>query len=254
MDCFKLQTESKVVLVTGSSRGIGNGIAHTLHNDGYQVVLNGREATALEEAVASLTTSAGIVADVSLPDEAARLVTEVRKRFGRLDGLVCNVGSGRSVPPGEENYQEWQRVFATNFWSATNVVEASSDLLALNEGSIVCISSICGSEVVAGAPVTYSAAKAALNAYVKGVSRPLGKRGIRINAIAPGNVLFDGSVWEKKLKENPEEVQQMLETDVALEKLGSPQDVANLAAYLLSPKSSFATGAIWVCDGGQSRS
>jgi NAD(P)-dependent dehydrogenase (short-subunit alcohol dehydrogenase family) len=138
-------------------------------------------------------------------------------------------------------------------WSATNVVEAARDALAASKGVVVCISSICGLEVIPGAPVTYSAAKAALNAYVRGISRPLGKLGVRINAIAPGNILFDGSVWSRKLAEDSQAVQDMLSKDVALGSLGTPADVASLVAYLASPRCGFATGGVWTLDGGQLR-
>jgi len=105
--------------------------------------------------------------------------------------------------------------------------------------------------VIPGAPVTYSAAKAALHAYVRGVARPLGKMGIRINSIAPGNILFEGSVWSRKLQETPAAVDSMLECDVALARLGTPREVAELVAYLSSPRSGFASGAVWTLDGGQ---
>ena len=131
------------------------------------------------------------------------------------------------------------------------MVEAAGKALAATKGSIVCISSICGNEVVPGAPVTYSAAKAALNSYVRGIARPLGKQGIRINAIAPGNILFDGSVWSRNLAEDESAVKKMLERDVALNQLGTPMNVAELAAYLVSPRANFATGGIWTLDGGQ---
>jgi 3-oxoacyl-[acyl-carrier protein] reductase len=121
-------------------------------------------------------------------------------------------------------------------------------------GAIVCVSSICGLEVVAGAPVTYSAAKAALHAYVRGIARPLGKDNVRINAVAPGNIVFDGSTWSRKLAENGEAVQAMLDKDVALGRLGTAREVAGLVAYLASPRAGFATGAIWTLDGGQVRS
>lgn len=249
-----LELDNKVMLITGSSRGIGLAISQALHAEGCCVVLNSRSPDELGYAVSGICGSVGFVADVSVPDQAKRLIAETLKLHGRIDGVVCNVGSGRSVPPGSEDFDEWQRVFAENLWSTTNIVEAASESLTKNKGSIVCTSSICGLEVVPAAPVTYSAAKAALHAYVRGISRPLGKRGIRINAIAPGNILFEGSVWEKKLEESAGAVAEVLNRDVALGKLGISEDVANLAAYLLSPVSSFATGSVWTLDGGQTHS
>lgn len=134
------------------------------------------------------------------------------------------------------------------------MVEVCRHALAKTNGAIICISSICGQEVVPGAPITYSAAKAALNAYVRCSARPLGKLGIRINAISPGNILFEGSVWDRKLNEDSKSVEDFLKRDVALAKLGVPQDVANLALWLASPVASFTTGGIFVTDGGQVRS
>ena len=173
--------------------------------------------------------------------------------FGKLDILVCNVGNGRSVPPGKETPEEWQRIFELNLWSAINVIQASRKALEETSGVIVCISSICGNEVIPCAPLTYSVAKAALNAYIRGIARPLGQDGIRINAISPGNILFGGSVWEKKIIDDAAAVDQMLVSDVALAKMGTPQDIANLALWLSSPAASFCTGSIYVLDGGQVR-
>jgi NAD(P)-dependent dehydrogenase (short-subunit alcohol dehydrogenase family) len=248
-----LEFLGKTALVTGASRGIGLGIAQILYERGCRVAINSRNSADLNVLVAKMPGAAGIQADVTLPAQARQMVFDALIELGKLDILVCNVGSGRSVPPGEETFEEWKRIFDLNLHSVTNVVEAARDALAGTRGSIVCISSICGVELVPGAPVTYSAAKAALNAYVRGIARPLGKLGVRINAIAPGNILFPGSVWEKNLAENPGNVQDMLNRDVALGKLGNPQDIAELAAYLLSCKAGFATGAIWILDGGQVR-
>ena len=246
-----LNFTGKVALVTGSSKGIGWAIAQTLHAEGCHVVLNGRNEADLTAATTQLDDSIGVVGDVTDPVEAQRIIAEVLRTFGRLDILVCNVGSGRSVPPGNETADEWQRVFALNLWSTTNIVEAARNALAVSKGAIVCISSICGLEVIPGAPVTYSAAKAALHAYVRGIARPLGQQGVRINAVAPGNILFDGSVWSRKLAEDSTKVQAMLTKDVALGSLGTPGDVASLVAYLVSPLSCFASGSVWTLDGGQ---
>lgn len=250
---MKLELTDKVALVTGSSRGIGRAIASLLHDEGCRVVLNGRDRNSLEEATAVFPGAVACVGDVTRPDIARTVVAGTLAAFGRLDILVCNVGSGRSVPPGEENGDEWQRVFATNLWSATNTVEAARNALIEYRGCVVCISSICGLEVIPGAPVTYSAAKAALHAYVRGIARPLGRDGVRINAVAPGNIMFDGSAWARRMVEDETAVRAMLEREVALARLGTAEDVAQLVAWLASPRASFATGGVWTLDGGQIR-
>ena len=248
---MELDLSEKVALVTGSSKGIGWAIAQTLHAEGCRIALNGRNEAALTAATTQLDGSIALVGDVTQPAEAKQIVAEVLSTYGQLDILVCNVGSGRSVPPGNENAEEWQRVFALNLWSTTNMVEVARDALAASKGVIVCISSICGLEVIPDAPVTYSAAKAGLHAYVRGIARPLGKQGVRINAIAPGNILFDGSVWSRKLKEDAPAVQAMLSKGIALGSLGTPADEASLVAYVASSRSGFATGGVWTLDGGQ---
>lgn len=251
---MNLDLTGKTVLVTGSSRGIGRAIAQALHADGCRVALNSRNANDLDLLTSELEGSIGIAGDVSQSQVAKKVVDEVIRAFGRLDILVCNVGSGQSVPAGQENFDEWQRVFAQNLWSTTNTVEAAKDALLSAKGSIVCISSICGLEVIHGAPVTYSAAKAALHAYVRGIARPLGVHGVRINAVASGNILFEDSVWSKKIFENQDAVEKMLKREVPLARLGDLDDIANLVMYLASPKSAFATGQVWTLDGGQTHS
>ena len=250
---MQLSLQGKSVLVTGSSRGIGRAIGEAFLAEGSQVAFNGRNLSDLELVVASHSGGKviAICGDVSKPDQAREVIKQTLEAFDKLDILICNVGNGHSVPPGSETHAEWLRVFEQNLWSTTNMVEASKEALAQTQGAIVCISSICGQEVIDGAPVAYSVAKAALNAYVRGIARPLGKDGIRINAIAPGNILFDGSIWQRKLDEDLIAVEQMLHRDVALAKLGTPKDVATMALWLASPTSSFCTGSIFVADGGQ---
>ncbi|MEO5808378.1 SDR family oxidoreductase [Devosia sp.] len=247
--------ESNRVLITGSTRGIGLAIARAFLARGDRVFINGRDAAQVSAVIADLgENAAGLAADVTMIEGANQLTSACVAAFGGIDILVCNVGSGSSVPPGKETAEAWQKALTLNLFSTTNMVEAATSALVDSRGAIVCISSICGVEVIPGAPVTYSAAKAALNAFVRGIARPLGKSGVRINAIAPGNILFDGSVWGRKLREDAVAVQAMLDENVALGRLGEPDDVAQLAVYLASEQARFSTGSVWTLDGGQVRS
>ena len=222
---MNLNLEGKKVLVTGSSRGIGLQIARQFSLEGCRVALNGRNIISLE-VVDAVPESVSVIGDVSNELGAKKVIEESVQKLGGLDIVICNVGSGLSVKPGQENIQAWKNAFDINFYSTTCIVEAAKKHLKSSAGVVVCISSICGNEVIPGAPVTYSVAKAALNAYV----------------------------WDSKIQENPGAVTAMLDKDVPLKKLGKPNDVANLALFLASSISNNSTGTIWTSDGGQTRS
>lgn len=248
-----LQLNDKVALITGSSRGIGKAIALTLFEEGCRIILNGKNQTSLKKTSQYFSNSTKfIVADITKPIQCKKLIKKIIQLYGRLDILVCNVGDGKSVKPGKETSEEWKKMFEINLQSATNIIEASKNELSLTKGSIICISSIAGLNVI-GAPIPYSVMKSALNAYVKCAARPLGEKNIRINAIAPGNIMFEGSVWEEKKKQNPSLVKKILKDEVSLHRFGKPKEIAQLAAFLSSPISSFITGSVYVIDGGQIR-
>ena len=252
---MKLDIGGRVALVVGASRGIGFAIADALAAEGAHVAMAARSLDGLKMAAGKIGRGASFhAADVTDPAAAQALVNEVEKQWGAIDILVCNVGSGASVPPGEETAAEWKRVLDVNLFASTNMIEAARPIMrrGSSERAIVCVSSICGLAAL-GAPVTYSAAKAALNATVRGLARPLALEGIRINAVAPGNILFEGGTWARKISENKAAVDEMLTREVPLRRLGTPAEIADLVAFLAAPRAAFVTGTVIVADGGQLR-
>ena len=242
---------NKKVLVTGSSSGIGLEIAKNFSKAGSIIALNGRNRDRLNKAAKNIYNSKIVHGNVEDPKIAKKIVIKAASLLNGIDIVVCNVGSGKSVKPGSENYLDWQTSFKKNFFSATNIIEASKKYLVKTKGNIICISSICGVEYIVGAPITYSVAKSALNSYVKMNSKILGQKGVRINAIAPVNIFFKGSVWEKKIRKNRKAVINNLNSNVALKKFGNPKNISNICLFLASAKSDFVTGSIWIADGGQ---
>jgi len=260
-----LQFDGRIVLVTGSTRGIGKGIAEGFLQEGATVILTGRDRTVLEsrqEAWGKLygpERLKGFTGDLQQLAKVEELAGFVENECGRLDHLVCNLGSGRSVPTLEEDDAEWRRLLDINLLSAAACVRCLLPLLqksgaqAPGSAGITFIASICGVEPL-GCPVAYAAAKSALIAYAKNIARPLGKLGVRVNVVSPGNVLFPGSTWEDKLAKTPEAVKAMLQQEVPLQRLGTVQEIASVVVFLASPQAAFVTGANWVVDGGQTRS
>ena len=248
---MNLGISGRVAFISGSTRGIGRAIAEMFHAEGCKVCISSRSSQDVNEVVSKLGERAtGFSGNFQDPQICADGIRHSIKIFGQLDILVCNLGGGRSVAPGHETLEEWRRVMDLNFFSTTSLVSAARNDLAKSKGVIICISSICGLATL-GAPITYSTAKAALNTFVRNMAFPLGQDGIRINAIAPGNIVFPGSIWEKKLFEDEKAVKKMLANEVPLNTLGTPEDVASLATFLVSPRASFITGSVVVVDGGQ---
>ena len=249
-----LRLAGKAALVTGASHGIGFAIARALKEEGCRMALAARTPGDLSRAANELGPDGVTIhqGDVTVAEDCERVVGEVVRAFGGIDVLVANVGSGTSLPPGRETPDEWQRMLSVNLFSATNIVSAARAAMIGRDASIVCISSICGSQTL-GAPLAYSAAKAALDSYVHGMARPLAEERVRINAVAPGNVLVPGGSWDRKRFADRAGVEEMLSREVSLGRFGTPEEIADVAVFLASPRAAFVTGSVFVVDGGQSR-
>ena len=239
----------KVAVVTGSSRGIGAGIAKTLAAQGAKIVVNHRSSPEGADEVAAAIKAGGgeavvIQADVAQMDEAQRLVKATIDTYGQIDILVNNAGTTRDKLIMQMKPQEWDLVLQTNLTSVYNCSKAVvRPMMKKRAGRIINITSVVGLAGQAG-QTNYAASKAGIIGFTKSLAKEVGSRNITVNAVAPGfvpttltNVLTDEQT-EAAIGSTP------------LGRLGTVEDVAAAVLYLASAEASFVTGQVLTVDGG----
>ena len=241
--------KKKVVFISGSSSGIGYGMAKRFLSRGLTVILNSNNKKNLLKASRSLNNCDYFVSDITNKKSILSMVKKIKKKYNRIDYLICNYGNSNF----KNNNHDIKHAFEHNFFSSVETIYSFLPLLKKNTSKIICISSICGIEKIEGAPIGYSLAKSSINSFVRIYSHQLAKLGISINAVAPGNILFPGSVWHKKMKKNKVHLRKYLIKNVPMKKLGLIDDIFSVCNLILLKSSNFVTGSIFVIDGGQTK-
>ena len=246
----------KVAVVTGSSRGIGRGIATSLVAEGASVVFCARGEEALREAVAAASgpgRAHGVVADVTTDDGARAVVDAAVETFGGLDIVVNNVGGSAARTFDELDSNDLLDVLGRNLMPALRVSRAALPALRGRGGGVIAmIASVWGRE--GGGSPGYNVAKAAEISLAKAMARDLAKDGIRVFSVAPGSTLFPGGSWERRQREDPDGIAAFIEQELPWKRFGRVEEIADVVTFLVSGRASWVVGTCVAVDGGQSRS
>jgi 3-oxoacyl-[acyl-carrier protein] reductase len=242
---MQIDLTGRVALVTGSTRGIGRAIAETLSNCGARVAIVGRDASRAAEVAAQISPEArGFACDVSDVASVTALVAAVEEAFGSVDILVNNAGLTRDNIMLRLKDDDWDAVIDANLRGAfASIRAATRGMMKRRWGRIINISSVVGLVGNKGQS-NYAASKAGLIGLTKSVAKEFASRNILANAIAPGFIETDmtGAMTA--------EARAALTGSIPLERLGSPNDIAGMVAFLASEHGAYITGQVLVIDGG----
>jgi len=244
--------EGKVALVTGATKGIGLGIAQALAREGARVSIVARTEADVKR-VATEIKGFGVAADVTTEDGCIRSVEDTQKNLGPIDILVNNFGARAGSSWSDTGPKEFEAAFAGNVVVSARMSKLVLDgMIERGWGRIVVITSVWGRE--AGGAPAYNAGKAAEISMVKSLAREVASKGVTVNAVAPGSILWEGGGWHRRQQADPQGIAEFVRNEMPMGRFGTVDEVANVVAFVCSRQAGLLTGACINVDGGQSRS
>lgn len=242
----------KVALVTAATRGIGLGIAQALAAEGVRVAIAARTEGDVRRTAESLG-GLGIAVDLMAEDGPRRAVDETAKGLGPIDILVNNLGLRAGSSWSDTGAGEFETAFAGNVTVSVRLSQlVLPGMVERGWGRIVTITSVWGRET-GGAPA-YNAAKAAEVSFTKSLAHEVAAKGVTVNSVAPGSILWAGGGWDRRQKADPEGIAEFVRHDMPLGRFGTVEEVASAVTFVCSMQASLVNGAVIAVDGGQSRS
>ncbi|HET7419989.1 MAG TPA: SDR family oxidoreductase [Candidatus Dormibacteraeota bacterium] len=244
--------DGKVALVTAATRGIGLAIARALAREGARVAVVARTEADVRRVAAEIN-GLGVSADVTTDNGCRKAVEETVKSLGPIAILVNNYGARAGTSWQDSGPSEFEAAFQGNVTVSLRMTQlVLPGMIERGWGRVVVITSVWGRE--AGGAPAYNAAKAAETSMVKSLAREVAGKGVTVNSVAPGSILWEGGGWHRRQQADPDGIADFVRREMPLGRFGTAEEVADVVAFVCSRQASLLSGASIAVDGVQGRS